>query len=77
MDRLLTKLEQLEQALPPRMISIAEAVDLMGISTQTARAQCERGAWRWQKCGRRILVDASSLRAARAPAPTADGRGIG
>ena len=52
----------LQAASPSRYVNLVQAAELLGISTQTARAMCERGDLRYRRAGRRILVEAGSLR---------------
>jgi hypothetical protein len=46
------------------MISLADAVRALSVDVQTARAMCDRHELVWRRCGRRIVVDAASLRPA-------------
>jgi len=64
MEALDAKLDRVLAALPPRSISLKEAARALAVDVQTARAMCDRGELVWRRCGRRIVVDASSLRPA-------------
>jgi hypothetical protein len=44
------------------MLSLADAARALGVDTQTARVMCDRHELTWRRCGRRIVVDAGSLR---------------
>ena len=68
MEALDAKLSRVLAALPPRFISLKEAAGALSVDVQTVRAMCDRGELVWRRCGRRIVVDASSLR----PADPAD-----
>jgi hypothetical protein len=56
------ELADVRASLPPRMISLADAAEALSVDAQTARAMCDRGELTWRRCGRRIVVDAASLR---------------
>ena len=58
------ELAEVRATLPPRMISLADAARALSVDTQTARAMCDRHELTWRRCGRRIGVDAASLRPA-------------
>jgi hypothetical protein len=61
------ELVELRACLPPRMVALADAAKALAVDVQTVRAMCDRDELVWRKCGRRIVVDSSSLRpAARA-----------
>jgi len=49
-------------SLPPAYVSQQQAAERMGVSVQTVRAMCDRHEVIWRRCGRRIVVDAASLR---------------
>jgi hypothetical protein len=55
-------LAEVRASLPPRMISLADAARALAVDVQTARAMCDRHELTWRRCGRRIVVDAASLR---------------
>lgn len=56
------ELAEVRASLPPRMISLADAARALAVDVQTARAMCDRHQLTWRRCGRRIVVDAASLR---------------
>jgi hypothetical protein len=56
------ELAQVRASLPPRMISLADAAEALACDPQTVRAMCDRHELVWRRCGRRIVVDAASLR---------------
>ena len=56
-------LGEIRKALPPRMISVAEAAKALAVDPQTVRAMCKRGDLAHRRAGRRLLIDAASLRA--------------
>ena len=56
------ELAAVRECLPPRMLSLADAAHALGVDTQTTRAMCDRHELTWRRCGRRIVVDAGSLR---------------
>jgi excisionase family DNA binding protein len=56
------ELAEVRATLPPRMLSVAEAAERMGVSTQTIAAMGRRGDIVTRRAGRRVLVDAASLR---------------
>ena len=58
------ELAEVRASLPPRMLSVAEAAEAMGVSTQTITAMGRRGDIVVRRAGRRVLVDAGSLRPA-------------
>jgi excisionase family DNA binding protein len=58
------ELAEIRAALPPRLLSIAEAAECMGISPQTVTAMCKRGELVHRRAGRRLLVSAESIRPA-------------
>jgi len=60
-----SELAEVRASLPPRMISLAKAAEALAVDVQTARAMCDRHELVWRKCGRRIVVDAASLRPVR------------
>jgi hypothetical protein len=62
LDRILDELAQVRASLPPRMISLADAARALACDVQTVRAMCDRSELVWRRCGRRIVVDAASLR---------------
>lgn len=63
--RLNERLDALEQALPPKMISVRAAADAMDVDPQTVVAMLDRGDLVGRRAGRRRLVDVASMR--RAP----------
>jgi excisionase family DNA binding protein len=50
-------------AVPPQMISVADAAKRTGLCEATIRRQIKDGEIRCKRVGRRVLVDVSSLRA--------------
>ena len=54
-------------ASPPRLLSVLEAAERMGVHPATIRRMCAAGELAHRRLGRRLLVDASSMRPA-APA---------
>ena len=54
----------LVQSSPPQMLSVAEAAKRMGVHPATIRRMCASGELAHRRAGRRLLVDASSLRPA-------------
>jgi hypothetical protein len=63
-DRLASEVAALRAATPSQWISQARASELLGISVQTVTAMGRRGEIVTRKAGRRVLVDARSLRPA-------------
>jgi hypothetical protein len=57
-----SELAEVRASLPPRMISLADAARALACDAQTVRSMCDRHELVWRKCGRRIVVDAASLR---------------
>ena len=60
LDRL-TAAVAASQPEAPQWLSLREAAQLLGVSSQTARNMCSRHEVESRRCGRRILVLASSL----------------
>ena len=58
------ELAEVRASLPPRMISLADAAEHLACDVQTVRAMCDRHELVWRRCGRRIVIDAASLRPA-------------
>ena len=58
-DRLTALVEELR---PAQWLSVDEAARRLGISTQTVTVMCKRGELAHRRAGRRLLVDAASLR---------------
>jgi hypothetical protein len=56
------ELAEVRASLPPRMISLAAAAERMGVDPRTVVAMGERGEIVTRKAGRRVLIDAASLR---------------
>ena len=62
LDRMLAELAEVKASLPPRFVSLAGAAKALSCDPQTVRAMCDRHELVWRRCGRRIVVDSSSLR---------------
>jgi len=60
-ERLAALVEKLQ---PPQFVSIDETAKRLSCSAQTVTAMCRRGELVHRRAGRRVLVDASSLRPA-------------
>lgn len=58
------KLDRILAALPPRFVPLKEAAELLACDPRTIVAMGERGEVVTRRCGRRIVVDAASLRPA-------------
>jgi excisionase family DNA binding protein len=56
------ELAEIRAVLPPRFVSLKEAAELMGVDPRTIVSMGERGECRTRRAGRRVLVDAASLR---------------
>ena len=56
------ELAEVRASLPPRMISLADAAERMGVDPRTIVSMGERGDIVTRRAGRRVLVDAASLR---------------
>ena len=59
-----TELAALRAASPSQWVSQARAAELLAVSTQTITAMARRGDLVSRRAGRRILIDAASLRPA-------------
>jgi excisionase family DNA binding protein len=55
-------LAEVRASLPPRMLSVREAAEAMGVSTQTIAAMAKRNEIASRRAGRRLLISAASLR---------------
>lgn len=53
---------ELGRVMPPQMVPLREAAQRMGVDPRTVQAAGERGDVKIKRVGRRILVDANSLR---------------
>lgn len=66
MAPVVTELRELRAAVdalrPPQFISVDEAAKRLDVSTQTITAMCKRGELAHRRAGRRVLIDAASLR---------------
>ena len=58
------ELAEIRAVLPPRFVSLKEASERMGVDPRTCVAMSERGEIVTRRAGRRVLVDAASLRPA-------------
>ena len=56
------ELAEVKASLPPRFVSLKEAARAMGVDTRTIAAMAARGELVTRRAGRRVLVDAASLR---------------
>ena len=53
---------EVRASLPPRFVSLKEAAEALGVCAWTARRMCAAGELASRRAGRRVLVDAASLR---------------
>jgi hypothetical protein len=56
------ELADVRASLPPRFVDLKTAAAALDCDPQTVRAMCDRSELVWRRCGRRIVVDAASLR---------------
>jgi len=56
------ELAEVRASLPPRFVSLKEAARALSVDPQTVRAMCDRRELVYRRAGRRVLVDAGSLR---------------
>jgi hypothetical protein len=61
-DAIEAKLDRVLAALPSQWLSLKKAAGLMGCDPRTVVAMGERGDIVTRKAGRRVLIDAASLR---------------
>lgn len=57
-----SELAEVRASLPPRFVSLKEAARALGCDPRTVAAMGERGEIITRRAGRRVLVDAASLR---------------
>lgn len=56
------ELTEVRACLPPRFVSLKETASAIGVDPRTLMAMAERGEIVVRRAGRRVLVDAASLR---------------
>jgi hypothetical protein len=56
------ELAEMRASLPPRFVSLKEAAEVLGVDPRTVSAMAARNEVVTRRCGRRIVVDAVSLR---------------
>ncbi len=66
--RLEAEVQALRQALPPRLGTLREAADLLGVSYATVRRRVQDGSLPVRRVGKAIRVDLAALR----PIPEAE-----
>lgn len=61
LERLRLEVEALRRALPPALVSVEIAAEMMGVCLSTARRRVKDGSWPVRRDGRRVLVDLAKL----------------
>jgi len=62
--RLTAEVEAVRRALPPQLVSVAEAAEVLGVSVATVRRRVKDGTLPYRQIGRAVRVDLSAQRAA-------------
>lgn len=62
--RLVSEVEAVRRALPPRLMTVAEAAAALGVSVGTIRRRVKDGSLPFRRMGRSLRVDLSAQRAA-------------
>jgi hypothetical protein len=62
LDRVTAELSAVRRALPPQLVSLKRAAEVMHCSTKTAGRRVKSGEWPSRRDGGRVLVDLSALR---------------
>ena len=62
--RLTSDVEAVRRALPPQLVSVAEAAEALGLSVATVRRRVKDGTLPYRQIGRSLRVDLSAQRAA-------------
>lgn len=62
--RLTAEVEAVRRALPPRLVTVAEAAEALGVSVATVRRRVKDGSLPYRQIGRSLRVDLSAQRAA-------------
>ena len=62
LQALRAEVAEVRACLPPRFVDLKTAAGALGCDPQTVRSMCDRRELVWRKAGRRILIDAASLR---------------